>query len=117
MSESVAQSVADQYGNVEMVVTVDEGKVIQRFKRPMSFIVYEPQNCLDVCEAMVAAAFEARGEKPVGPALKASLIEKHRDKLVPRITLMLANMREDKTKTHMNVALQIIDTVFSEIFS
>lgn len=113
----VARAVADQYGNVEMVVTVDEGKVIQRFRRPMAFIVYEPQNCLDVCEAMVAAAYEAKGEKPVGPALKASLVEAHRNKLVPRITLMLANLRQDKLKTDGYIALQIVDTVFSEIFS
>ena len=103
---------------VSIAVKNEGGNVILKFDRDVNYVEIEPQNCLDIVEAMSAAAFEARdGIKPVGPALKASLIEAHRDKLVPRITLMLAAMREDKKKTDGQVALQLVDVIFSEIFS
>lgn len=104
--------------NVSIAVKHERGLVILKLDRDVNYIEIEPQNCLDIVEAMSAAAFEARdGIKPVGPALKASLIEKHRDKLVPRITLMLAALREDKKRSDGYIALQIVDAIFSEIFS
>ncbi len=103
---------------VQIAIKNERGLVILKFDRDVSYIEIEPQNCLDVAEAMVENAFEARdGMKPVGPALKASLIESHRDKLVPRLTLMLASMRENRSKTDGYIAMQMVDAVFSEIFS
>ena len=52
---------------------------------------------------------------PTGETLKASLIEKHRDKMIPRITLMIQNFPPHLSPGKK--ALQIIDTIFSEIFS
>ncbi len=91
--------------------------MILKFDRDVGHIEVEPQNMLDMAECMVAAAFEARdGIKPVGKALKASLIEKHRDVLIPRLALMLRGMREDKLKTDGYIALRIMDIVCNEIF-
>ena len=103
---------------VQIAVKNEKGLVILKFDRDVNYIEIDPQNCLDIAEAMVTNAFEARdGLKPVGSALKASLIESHRDKLVPRLTLMLASLRENKLKTDGYIALQMVDAVFSEIFS
>ena len=103
---------------VSIAVKHENGLVILKFDRDVNYIEIEPQNCLDIVEAMSASAFEARdGVKPVGPALKASLIEAHHDKLVPRITLMLASLREDKKNSDGMIALKLIDVIFAEIFS
>jgi hypothetical protein len=104
--------------SVSVAIKQENGLVVLKFDRDVNYIEIEPQNMLDMAEAMCAAAFEAKdGLKPVGPALKASLIEQHRDRLIPRVTLMLASMREDKLKTDGYIALQIVDQIFSEIFS
>jgi hypothetical protein len=103
---------------VNVAVGKEDGKVILKFDRDVNHIEMDPQNALDITEAIATAAFECRdGVKPVGPALKAELIEKNRDELIPRITLMLAGMRGNKKMTDGSVAVAIIDTVFSKVFS
>ena len=103
---------------VSIAVKHEAGLVVLKFDRDVDYIEIEPQNALDIVEAISAAAFEARdGMKPLGPALKASLIERHRDVLIPRVSLMLGSMREDKLKSNGDIALRVIDSVFSEIFS
>ncbi len=96
----------------------ESGKVFMRFKEPMHWIACDPGNAILIAEAMTAAAFEAdTGLKPVGPALKASLVQKHRDILIPRLALMLNTLREDKTLSNGQVALKLMDAVCSEVFS
>ena len=88
-----------------------------RFKEPMHWIACDAKNAIQIAEAMTAAAFEAdTGLKPIGPALKASLVQKHRDILIPRIALMLGSLRENKKLTNGDVALKIRDSVCSEGF-
>lgn len=104
-------------GKVEMSVYADRGHVVQRFARPMQLVVYDPQNCLDVSEAMAAAAFEAReGVKPVGDALKAELVERHRIRLTQRVAVMLNSLREDRTKSNGHVAKAVVDAMLREVF-
>ena len=55
--------------------------------------------------------------KPVGTALKADLVQRHKDKLMPRINVVLGTLREDKTLSNGQLALKLIDIIFSEIFS
>jgi hypothetical protein len=102
---------------VEMIISIEKGRVLQQFKEPMREVFYDPQNAIDVACAMTDAAFEARdGLKPAGATLKAELIQRHRDKLVPRIALMLASMREDKLRSDGYLAEQFVSTVLSEVF-
>ena len=102
---------------VQVAIKAENKLVVMKFDRDVNYVELEPQNCLDICEAMSAAAFEARDDlKPAGPALKASLVERHHDKLVPRIALMLGSMRQDKLKSDGNIAEQIVTTCLAEVF-
>lgn len=63
-------------------------------------------------------AFEAEtGLKPAGDVVKSELIERHRTKLVDRLTVMLNSMRERKTTSNRGLAKQLVDTMLSEVFS
>lgn len=78
----------------------------------------DPQGALMIAECLSTMAFEAdTGLKPVGVALKASLVKQHREKLEPRMAVMLNSMRENRVISNKNLARQMIDTIFSEIFS
>ena len=103
--------------NVEMLIGQEKGQVVQRFKEALSEVRYDPENAINVAEAMTRAAFEARdGLKPVGDALKGELIERHRMTLTQRVSLMLNSLREDRTKTNGQIAKQIVDTCLAEVF-
>lgn len=104
-------------GSVEIAVGHESGRVFLRFKEPMHWIACDPGNAIQIAEAMTAAAFEAdTGLKPLGPALKASLVQRHRDILIPRIALMLGTLRDDKLQSNGDVALKIMDSVCNEVF-
>ena len=77
----------------------------------------DPKECIAISEAMATSAFEADTElKPVGPALKATLVENHRMKLMQRVSVMMNTLRHDNMKTDGMVARDIIDVIFKEIF-
>lgn len=103
--------------NVEMIVGQENGKVFLRFRRPMDVVVFDPQNMIDVAMAMTDAAFEARdGVKPVGDTLKAELVERHRVKLTNRFAMMIKTMREDKKRSHAQMAKELVEVALKEIF-
>jgi len=103
---------------VSVAIKADGGKVIIKLDREVSYIEIDPDNMLDMVEAMTAAAFEADTTlKPVGDTLKASLIKKHMDILLPRVTLLIGDMRNDIKKSNKQMARTIMDVSFSEIFS
>lgn len=109
----------DMSGMVEMVITPDKktGKVIQRFKRPMLQVDYEPDNVEAIACAMTDAAFELRtGNKPASDTLKASLIERHRATLTRRVEIMIKSMREDKKLHHRQLAQRIVEACLKEVF-
>lgn len=73
---------------------------------------------LDAGQAVIDLAFEAdTGLKPLGPAAKAELVKKHREKLIPRVAMILGSLREDRGTTNKVLATKIMDACFSEIFS
>ena len=103
----------------------DDGQVVLIFsedvggQKPVtiSHWVIDPMECLQISEAMATAAFEADTSiKPVGPALKATLVENHRMKLTQRFSLMLATMRQDKLMTDGQIAQRLVDAALQEIF-
>ena len=106
-------------------VGVEEGKVLVLFtkdpegSKPANLSQWriDPAECLEIVNAMADAAFEADTNiKPVGPALKASLVEQHRMKLTARFALMLTAMRQDRLKSDGEVAKNLVDAALSEIF-
>jgi hypothetical protein len=106
-------------------IGVEKGQVLLLFSkdpsgtRPSNISTWrlDPRECLEITEAMATAAFEARdGVKPVGPALKATLVEQHRMKLTQRFSVMLATLRPDKLKSDGNVAQALVEAALKEIF-
>ena len=80
-------------------------------------VMWPAQAALDAGQAIIDLAFEAdTGLKPVGPAAKAELVRKHRAKLVPRLTLILNSMREQRATDNKALAAILVDAVFKEIF-
>ena len=78
----------------------------------------DPPAALAMAELLTDKAFEADvGLKPVGPALKASLVEKHRKTLQPRLALIIKSRREVSTVTHQDLAKLVLDAVFNEVFT
>ena len=78
----------------------------------------DPETALVAAQALTDMALEADSSiKPIGPALKASMIEKHRSVLIPRISMILNNLRERKTVDNDQLATQIMDRFCAEVFS
>lgn len=104
--------------NVSVAVKCNGPLVVMAFDRDIGFLELQPDQAVSIAEAITASAFEADTSlKPVGDTLKAAMVEKHRDKLVPRISLMLGSMRDKKKLSNGQIAVMITDAVCSEVFS
>jgi len=100
--------------NVSVAIKRSENLVVMAFDRDIGYLELPPDQAIAIAEAITNNAFEIdTGLKPVGETLKATLVDRHRDKLIPRINLMLSN----KQKSDGLMAKEIIDVVFSEIFT
>ena len=113
--------------DLQMQIVAREGKVILLFSverdgnkvaANTDHMMLPPDAALRAAEVLANVAFEADTNlKPVGPALKAELVQKHREKLIPRIALMLGSLRENRMMSNGQIATQIMDAVCSEVFS
>ena len=107
---------SDRQKSVELAIKDDSGNVIIQLSRLVNVVDIDPDNALLIAEALTAAAFKCKNMvDPLGDTLKASLVEKHRDKLIPRVTLMMQNFAPHLSPGQKTV--QIVDTIFAEIFS
>jgi hypothetical protein len=112
--------------DLQTTIVQRDGKVHVLFSRDVegelksaetNHVLFPAATALDVGQMIIDLAFEAdTGLKPLGPAAKAELVKKHREKLIPRIGLMLNSMREKKTVNNSALARQIMDTVCAEVF-
>jgi len=113
--------------DIETQVVHRDGKVMLLFSRrdgagelkkaQTDNIILDPESALAAAELLSSMAFEADTTlKPVGPSLKASLIEKHRDRLIPIIATILRTYINAK-KSPGQMAVSIMDEVCKEIFS
>ena len=80
-------------------------------------MVLDPPTAMIAAHKLTDMAFEADASlKPIGDSLKASLVEKHRSILIPRIALILNTQRERKKISNELLAKQIMDAVCAEVF-
>ena len=121
------QSLPDHVvADLQTTVVQRDGKVHLLFSREVEgelrsaqtdHLMLPAQTALDMGQMIIDLAFEAdTGLKPLGPAAKAELVRKHREKLIPRIGLMMASLREKRTVSNDMIARQIMDTVCAEVF-
>ena len=80
-SRDILTSVVQRDGKVMMLFSISDEKGGLN-KALTDNLMLDPENAIQAAELLTAMAFEADTSlKPVGSALKATLIEQHRDKL------------------------------------
>jgi hypothetical protein len=118
----------DHYNaDIDTQIVQRDGKVHLLFSRDVEgekrqamtdHVMWPAEIALAAGQAIIDLAFEAdTGLKPLGPAAKAELVKRHRDKLIPRISMMLGSLREDRLTDNKALATKIMDAFCSEVFS
>lgn len=108
-------------GSVEMILGNEAGRVVLRFKEPMNFVAFDPQNAFRIGEAIAREAHRVKfGEGPpsdgsyIASQVKARITEELRDRLVTRVAVMLPSLLL-ANKSHGYLAMTIVDTVLAEV--
>ncbi len=109
-----------------MQVVQRDGRVLLLFSKNVDgSLVAEKTDCMllppamaiGAAEALTAMAFEAdTGLKPLGDTQKASLVQKHQDVMLPRLTVMLNSQREKKTISNNHLARMLWNAFAHEVF-
>lgn len=113
---------AEDTGNIDVAVGVVEGKVVAQWHRPVTQIVFDPQNAFQIGEALARAAHEARfpGEKLpsdrsyLAEQVRAKLTEDLRVRMINRVSLMMQG-EQFRTWTPGKQALHLVDAIFREV--
>lgn len=100
-------------GMTEMVIFAHNGKIIQRFARPMLFVAYDPANMGEIVNRILGAVKEA-GFTPVINLPKRKITEKQRQALITRATNVFRSMQE-KGRPPAYIAQHVVDSVISAI--
>lgn len=103
----------DDDGKVEMVIFADQGRVIQRFEKPMIRIAYDPKNVGEVVNGFLAAVKEA-GFETIINLPKRKITKAQRDALVTRAVHVYRSMTEQH-RPPADVARHVVDSVLSAI--
>ena len=113
----ITMQVAARSGEVHLLF--DEIDPATKEKRP----AYTPNFILSASDALAMSAliadlaFEAdTGLKAAGPVQKAELIERHRKKLVERLTVVFNSQREKKVISNRSLARSVVDIALSDVF-
>lgn len=107
-------------GATDMIVAVESGRVILRFREPKQWVAFDPQNAMAVSGRMAKLAYELHTGKPApdGAAMeqtvRAKLTDQMRTRMIARVALMLPGLVE-KGKTPGYIAMQVVDTIFSAV--
>jgi predicted ATP-dependent Lon-type protease len=126
MTDAIAERVIRT--DITMAVAARDGQIHMLFneqnQQGESVPAYTPNFLLSASDALVFStlladlAFEAETSlKPAGDVVKAELMERHRVKLVDRLSVMLNSTREKKTTSNRGLAKQMVDVMMAEVFS
>jgi len=80
-------------------------------------MVLDPETALMASQVLADMAFQADDGLKMPEAQKLALVEKHRAKLLPRLTVMLNSLREKKTVSNEQLARQALDAFCAEVFT
>jgi hypothetical protein len=108
-------------GETTVAIGVEKGRAVMRFPSPVSFVAFDPSNASSVAEALARAAYEAHNGRPppdggsdLARQVKARYTEELRDRMITRVAVMLASLRENKTITNGKLAMELVDRMFSD---
>lgn len=109
-------------GASQVVVGDENGRVFLRFPDPKAWIAFDPDNARLVAEAMARAAYKAHygrdapaDRSVLGQQVKARVTDEIHDTMVQRIALMLNSMRENRQFSNGQLALILVDRIFSDV--
>lgn len=100
-------------GMTEMVLFTHNGKVIQRFARPMLFVAYDANNAAQLANQLLNRAKEC-GANIVINVPRRKISKQVRDTLILRAFHVYRSMTEQK-RPPMLIAEHVIDSVLSAI--
>ena len=100
-------------GATEMVIFSHNGKVIQRFARPMLFVAYDANNAAELANQFLNRAKEC-GAKIVVNVPRRKITREQRDALITRAIHVYRSMTE-KNRPPALVAQHVVDSILSTI--
>lgn len=112
-ADSLPVKAGTSEGSCEMIIGQSHGKVVQRFQRPMTYVLYEPANAVGVAKTMIDTAV-ALGANVAIQVPRRNITREQREKLVTRATHVFRSMQE-QGKTPAWIARNVVDTILSAI--
>ena len=106
-------ALAGDDGKTEMVIFASNGKIIQRFARPMLFVAYDPENMGEIVNRILACVKEA-GAQVVINMPRRTISKAKRDALVTRAVHVYRSMTEQH-RPPKQVAMHVVDSILSAI--
>ena len=96
-----------------MIITVHEGRVVQRFQRAMLYVLYERDNAAFVGREMINAAIACGAQVQINvPRVKIS--REKRDAMIARAAQIHRSMLEQK-KEPLAIARNVVDQLLAQI--
>lgn len=116
------------HADIQMQIVARDKQVILLFSRKAADgdglapamtdnMLMTAEDALIASQLLADMAFEIDSNLRMPNAQKLALVEKHRAKLLPRMVMILNSQREAKTIGNDALALQVLDTFCSEVFS
>ena len=108
---------------IDVAVGVVEGKVVARWREPMTEIAFDPHNAYTVGEALARAAHEAHyGAAPsaamdrsfIADQIKARITDQIRDAMIMKVASILQSKIERRDSPG-RIALRVVDAVLADI--
>lgn len=100
-------------GKTEMIIRAERGQVVQRFQRPMQYILYDPINAVGVGKHLIDLGVELGATFTIELPRKQITREK-RDALVARAMHIHRSLTE-KRKDPKYIATEVVDSILSAI--
>lgn len=104
-------------GNIDVALGVvnqgGHGRVMMTFERPITQVIWDPENARVFGEQLARASYEARfGVKP--QSMGSMLSEERRLQLTHRIKLV-AKSEAERGKNDLQIATAVLDVILNEV--
>lgn len=100
-------------GATDMVLFAHEGKVIQRFAKPMLFVAYDRSNAVDIGKRLIDCAVECGADVRI-EVPRRQISKQKRDALIVRCIHLMRSLGE-KNRAPTYIAREIVDSLLSAV--
>lgn len=107
------EAAAPGEGQVEMIIGTEAGKVVQRFQRPMAYVLYEPENAAYVGREILNAAVACGAKVQINvPRVKVS--REKRDAMIARAAQIHRSLLE-RNRDPLAIAREVVDQTLAQL--